>query len=157
MTKRNIQSIIIAIVTLCVSLSAFEIELEAAEVDYQLRTFTVVAEGYIYTDTHINPIYQIIMYDPDTMVMYTYFIEDRSATMSVLYNADGTLKTYSPNTKYVTFTIVEEVQMNRFSQIIMYDPDTMVLYTYLIGTGRYQGAMSIVYNADGTLKTYTPE
>ena len=34
----------------------------------------------------------------------------------------------------------------------MYDPDTMVMYTYL--DGRYAGTITVLYNADGTLKMY---
>ena len=36
----------------------------------------------------------------------------------------------------------------------MYDPDTMVMYSYL--EGRYGGGTTVLYNADGTLKLYSP-
>lgn len=36
------------------------------------------------------------MYDPDTMVMYSYLEDGHAAGLTVMYNADGTLKLYSP-------------------------------------------------------------
>ena len=45
-----------------------------------------------------------IMYDPDTLVMYSVTIGGNGAATTTsplfpLYNADGTLKTYTPNTE----------------------------------------------------------
>lgn len=39
---------------------------------------------------------QYIVYDPDTGVMYIIIRGTYAATMSVLYNADGTPKLYNP-------------------------------------------------------------
>ena len=39
---------------------------------------------------------------------------------------------------------------------IMYDPDTLVMYTVTFGEGRDTSQLTPLYNADGTLKTYTP-
>ena len=153
MAKRNVLAIIIAL-TLCVSLcacTAEETSNMASDTQSKTGTFTVVQEGSAgqYVD-------QTIMYDSDTMVMYIYLDGTHSGTMSVLYNADGTLKLYSPNTKYETFTVVQEGSAGKyFDQTIMYDSDTMVMYIYLDGT--YSGTMSVLYNADGTLKLYSPE
>ena len=153
MEKRNVLAIII-VLALCVSLcacTAEETSNTASDTQSKTVTFTVVQEGSAgqYAD-------QTIMYDPDTMVMYTYLDGRYAGAMSVLYNADGTLKLYSPNTKYVTFTVVQEGSAGQYAdQTIMYDPDTMVVYTYL--DGRYAGTMSVLYNADGTLKLYSPE
>ena len=152
MTKRKLLAMIIAL-ALCVSLCACATQPQSSETDHQSKsgTFTVVAEGN--TGKFSN---QTIMYDPDTMVMYTYLDGSYAGTMSVLYNADGTLKLYSPNTEYVTFTVVAEGNTGKFSnQTIMYDPDTMVMYTYLDGS--YAGTMNVLYNADGTLKLFFPE
>ena len=93
MTKRNLLAMIIAL-ALCVSLCACTAEdTSSNKNDAQSKngTFTVVEEGSAgsYAD-------QTIIYDPDTMVMYTYLDGSYSGTMSVLYNADGTLKLYSP-------------------------------------------------------------
>ena len=106
MTKRKVLAIII-VLTLYVSISACA----SSETDYPSKyvTFTAVAEGDIAKNIDQRIIFnQTIMYDPDTMVMYTYLDGYISGTMSVLYNADGSLKLYSPNTKYVIFTVVAE-------------------------------------------------
>ena len=41
------------------------------------------------------------MYDPDTMVMYTYISKgyDDGVVFNIMYNADGTPKLYSPDTE----------------------------------------------------------
>lgn len=86
MTKRRMLAMIIALV-MCVSLSACSSEKS------EFGTFIVVEEG----TTKGSGVYQYIMYDPDTMVMYSYLKYGRSGGATVLYNADGTLKRYSPN------------------------------------------------------------
>jgi len=45
-------------------------------------------EGYDYNQT--------ILYDPDTLVMYSMISNGRGATITVLYNAEGTPKLYNP-------------------------------------------------------------
>ena len=41
---------------------------------------------------------QTILYDPDTLVMYSMISGGQGAlTITVLYNADGTLKLYNPD------------------------------------------------------------
>ena len=151
MTKRRMLAMIIALV-MCVSLCACSAEEQSkADIDSKTGTFIVVAEGDTgsYTD-------QTIMYDPDTMVMYTHLDGSYSGAMSVIYNSDGTFKLYSPDTEAKTFVVVAEGDTGSYTdQTIMYDPDTMVMYTHLDGS--YSGAMSLIYNADGTLKLYSPE
>ena len=39
---------------------------------------------------------QYILYDPDTHVMYSMIDSDDGMTITVLYNADGSLKVYNP-------------------------------------------------------------
>ena len=92
MTKRNLLAMIIAL-ALCVSLCACTVEDTSSDNDAQSKTgtFTVVEEGKV--GKYAN---QTIMYDSDTMVMYTHLDGSHAGTMSVLYNADGTLKLYSP-------------------------------------------------------------
>lgn len=41
-----------------------------------------------------------------------------------------------------------------FEQYILYDPETFVMYTFI--SGNDEAAMSVLYNADGTPKLYTP-
>ena len=92
MKKRKLLAIIIAL-TLWWLLCSCTTQPQTSETDSQsvAGTFTVVAKGWIG-----NYAYQMIMYDPDTMVMYTYLDGSDAGTISVLYNADGTLKLYSP-------------------------------------------------------------
>ena len=92
MTKRKVLAMIIAL-ALGALLCSCATQPQTSEIDNQstVGTFTVVAEGK--TGTYSS---QTIMYDPDTMVMYTYLNGSYAGTMSVLYNADGTLKLYSP-------------------------------------------------------------
>lgn len=97
-------------------------------------------------------LHQTIMYDPDTMVMYTYLDGYRAGKISEIYNPDGTLKLYSKENTNETFVIVANRRLTiGVRQIIMYDPDTMVMYTWLNET------MCPMYNSDGTLKLYSPE
>ena len=46
-------------------------------------------EGYIYD--------QNILYDPDTFVMYSMISTNNGVAITVMYNADGTLKLYNPD------------------------------------------------------------
>ena len=39
---------------------------------------------------------QFLLYDPDTLVMYVMIYNPSGLSISVLYNADGTLKLYNP-------------------------------------------------------------
>ena len=92
MTKRRMLAMIIALV-MCVSLSACSSEKSDSDVQSESGTFIVVEEGM----TKGSDVYQYIMYDPDTKVMYSYLKKGNSGGTTVLYNADGTLKLYSPN------------------------------------------------------------
>lgn len=83
---------IIALV-MCVSLSACSSEKSDSDVQSEFGTFIVVEKGM----TKGSDVYQYIMYDPDTMVMYSYLEGRYGGGTTVLYNADGTLKLYSPN------------------------------------------------------------
>ena len=45
-------------------------------------------DGYVFD--------QYILYDPDTLVMYVMIHGGKGASMSILYNVDGTPKLYNP-------------------------------------------------------------
>lgn len=80
-----------------VSLSACSGEKsDASDADVQsIRGFILIEKEPIeHTD-----VYQYIMYDPDTMVMYSFLDGYSCGGPTVMYNADGTLKLYSPNTE----------------------------------------------------------
>ena len=91
MTKRKMLAMIIALV-MCVSLLTACCKKSDLDVQSKSGTFILVEEEVIrgsYVD-------QYIMYDPDTMVMYSYLENEHAAGLTVMYNADGTLKLYSP-------------------------------------------------------------
>lgn len=92
MTKRRMLAMIIALV-MCVSLSACSSEKSDSDAQSEFGKFIEVEEGLAKD----SDVYQYIMYDPDTMVMYSYLEGDYGGGTTVLYNADGTLKLYSPN------------------------------------------------------------
>ena len=90
MTKRRMLAMIISLV-MCVSLSACSCGESDSDVQSsKFETFIVVENGTL------GDVYQYIMYDPDTMVMYSYLDGRVGGGLTVMYNADGTLKIYSP-------------------------------------------------------------
>lgn len=91
MTERKLLAITIALVT-CVSLLVCYVGKSDSNVQSKFGRFIVVEEGSIEDE----PVYQYIMYDPDTMVMYSYLDGYKGGGFTVMYNADGTLKIYSP-------------------------------------------------------------
>lgn len=111
MTKRKILVMIITLV-LSVSLCACSTEEQSkqskADIQSQSGIFPVVAESDVGSYD-----FQSIMYDPDTMVMYTYLDGNHTGTMGVIYNADGTLKLYSPNTEARTLEMLKSVLAKR--------------------------------------------
>ena len=94
-------AVIIAIIMsiLLVSCSAESSETSSEEKikEESISGFIVVAEKQI--DLQYGCLWQSIMYDPDTMVMYSFVEQDDEGGFSVMYNADGSLKLYSPDTK----------------------------------------------------------
>ena len=90
MTKRKVLAMIIAL-TLCFSLCACG-PTSTDSTDVSFGNFVVLEKGSIAK----SDVYQYIMYDPDTMVMYTFLDGYRCGGPTVLYNADGTLKIYTP-------------------------------------------------------------
>lgn len=154
MTIRKIVAIIIALmlsVTLCACSTQEESKIPSTSTS-KSKSFIVVAESRV--GSYID---QTIMYDPDTMIMYTYLDGVETGSFSVLYQPDKSFKLYSPNMEVKTFVVVSEESVGSYAtQVILYDPNNMVMYTYLDGTSA--GDMSLIYNdASGTLKLYTPE
>ncbi len=59
-----------------------------------------VPESFILinSNTVTNGIRQYIMYDPETLVMYSlFYVPDNGCSVTVMYNVDGTLKLYAPH------------------------------------------------------------
>lgn len=77
---------------MCVSLLTAWCKKSDLDVQSKFGTFILVEEEGI-RGSYVN---QYIMYDPDTMVMYSYLEHEYAAGLTVMYNADGTLKLYSP-------------------------------------------------------------
>ena len=67
-----------------------EFELVESKVDglVAISRQNEIIEGYGYD--------QVILYDPDTRVMYSMICLGDDITITVLYNADGSLKVYNP-------------------------------------------------------------
>lgn len=154
MTIRKIVAIIIALmlsVTLCACSTQEEPQIPSTPTS-KSKSFIVVAESSV--GSYIE---QTIMYDPDTMIMYTYLDGVETGSFSVLYQPDKSFKLYYPNMDVKTFVVVSEESVGSYAtQVILYDPNNMVMYTYLDGTSA--GDISLIYNdASGTLKLYTPE
>ncbi len=95
MTKRRVLAMIIAL-GMCVSQPACSGEISDSDIDVQSKSgIFIFVEERVIEEACIE---QYIMYDPDTMVMYSYFrTSGGGGGSTVMYNADGTLKLYSPN------------------------------------------------------------
>lgn len=98
MTKLKTLAMYIALV-LFISLLACanEVSDSRAQTNAQpgFETFIVVEKKSIDSYSHTQ---QYIMYDPDTLVMYSYvYTLKKGGGLTVMYNADGTPKLYSPN------------------------------------------------------------
>ena len=77
---------------------------------------------------------QFVMYDPETSVMYMYSWDYISggSTVTAMYNADGSLRTYDTSTKISSLVMVSsgDISDSRYKQFVMYDPETSVMYMY---------------------------
>ena len=97
MTKRRVLAMIIAL-GMCVSQPACSGEISDSDIDVQSKSgIFIFVEERVIEEACIE---QYIMYDPDTMVMYTYISKgyDDGVVFNIMYNADGTPKLYSPYT-----------------------------------------------------------
>lgn len=101
MKKRNALLIIIAMLFVTCFMAgcsaATETDRESEDIikeeeKEEFGTFVVLSKK----DIPNSDITQYIMYDPDTMVMWTFMDGYRCGGPSVIYNADGTLKLYQP-------------------------------------------------------------
>lgn len=98
MTFRKILVITIAIalvVGILVCLSGCSKTTEFEPADSKIGGLVAIAhtedfiDGYSYDQT--------ILYDPETLVMYSMISNSNGITITVLYNADGTPKLHSPD------------------------------------------------------------
>ena len=79
----------------CAATSATTNATNEAETPSGTETFVIVENDNIVN----SGLFHYIMYDPDTMVMYSYLSSGKSGGLTVMYNADGTLKLYEPNSE----------------------------------------------------------
>lgn len=125
MTIRKILAIIIALmlsVTLCSCSPQEEPQIPSTSTS-KSKSFIVVAESSV--GSYIE---QTIMYDPDTMIMYTYLDGVETGSFSVLYQPDKSFKLYSPNMDVKTFVVVSEESVGSYAtQVILYDPNNIHL------------------------------
>ena len=67
---------------------------QSQEVNTESGTFISIKQDYVeFRHTSLT---QFIMYDPVTLVMYTYVEWGDGGGISPMYNPDGTLRLYSP-------------------------------------------------------------
>ena len=100
MTMRRIFASIIVIVlvlgmitcfTGCSSSKTIEFEITDSEIGglVAISRKTDFIDGYNFNQT--------ILYDPETLTMYSLITASEGITITVMYNADGTLKLYNPD------------------------------------------------------------
>lgn len=163
MTTKKILAMIIALlmvvsVAACVETKTSEVCEKQLDVEIKhYGVFNVVEEGYIGS----TGVYQAIMYDRDTKVMYVWLDYRTSMTFSELYNADGSLKIYNSEEKHNKLCLAEEYKYE--TQTVLYDVHTKVMYVlFTWNTGKNsqmrdpEMCLRKLYNADGTLKLYNP-
>ena len=97
MTTRKILAIIIALVLvlgMTVCLSGCSKRKESENIDSKTGGLVAIykQDGFV---KDLNMI-QVILYDPDTSVMYCVIRTSTGTFMTMLYNADGTPKLYNP-------------------------------------------------------------
>ena len=96
MNKRKILAIIIVLI-MCLALSACTCEENTTEEPKKPVPAAFIEITAYRLETTYEMIYQYIFYDPETMVMYSYIEQSDGAAITPMYNADGTLRIYTPN------------------------------------------------------------
>lgn len=113
----------------------------------------------VYSEENLNSRYQhFIMYDPDTLVMYLFSLDYNTnySTITVMYNTDGSIKTYTNSSNLSSLLLVysDSIPNSRYKQFIMYDPETLVMYLFSFDYISGDSAVTVMYNSDGSLRTY---
>ena len=84
------------------------------------------------------------------------------AIMSLMLCACGAYaSTGTGGETFGSFVVLEKLRLGNSNepnmcQYILYDPDTKVMYTF-VGSSGGSGGLSVMYNPDGTIMTYSPE
>lgn len=113
----------------------------------------------VYSEELLDSRYkQFVMYDPETLVMYLYSWDYTTgySTVTVMYNNDGSLRTYDSldNISSLLMVYSEDIPNSRYTQSIMYDPETLVMYLYSLDYISGDSSVTVMYNADGSPRTY---
>ena len=95
--RKKIMAVVVVLSIVC-GMCAFlcscaKTDSEPEKESTQRGIFVVIESGII---EHGGFVMQYIMYDPETMVMYTFLDGDRCGGPTVLLNPDGTPRIYSP-------------------------------------------------------------
>lgn len=97
MATRRILAIIIAlamVLGILVCLSGCSDTEEFELTDNEIGGLVAISKQNNFIDGYVFD--QYILYDPDTLVMYVMIHGGKGASMSILYNVDGTPKLYNP-------------------------------------------------------------
>ena len=98
MTTRRMLAIIIALMVLLgvsICFSSCSIPEDYEERECATKGLVYITRTFQYIDE--KNCYQYFFYDPDTLVIYVCISGPGGSGFSVLYNSDGTPKTYTPN------------------------------------------------------------
>ena len=153
MTAKRILAIIIAL-KITISFSGYGINpFNSTYTDNSKSLIQIFSENI--SDSSYK---QFVMYDPETSVMYMYSWDYISggSTVTAMYNADGSLRTYDASTKINSLVMVSsgDISSSRYKQFVMYDPETLVMYMYSCNYISGSSTVTAMYNADGSLRTY---
>lgn len=158
MTKRRMLAIIIALLVLGFMAIGVEMvwksinnnnnntAIETSTEETGVFSSIIVEDVDMYRQTYI--------YDTETNVEYVYLWHkgsgDTASTM--LYMPDGTPKAYSGKSSKLIFIANETTGM--YTQTLMYDSETLVMYSCSHHKGSGHITIEPLYNTDGTLKLY---
>ena len=150
MTQKRILAIIIALSTLAIALTGCGSSSENYNSDAQatssvFNTLTVETVGSYK---------QTLIYDTETMVEYVYLWHSGSGKTSstMLYMPDGNPKLYSGQNSKLILISTENVGAYKLS--LMYDSETLVMYSCSWHSGSGDTTIQALCNADGNFKLY---
>lgn len=100
---------------------------------------------------------QLIFYDPETLVMYSYFTRVDAEGLIEMHNSDGTLRIYDEESDVKVLTYISQnpvENMNSMKEYVFFDPETLVMYVHYSWIS--DKGLSEMHNSDGSLRTYNP-
>lgn len=99
---------------------------------------------------------QLIFYDPETLVMYSYFTRVSAEGLIEMHNSDGTPRLYDEKSEVEVLTFISKnsVENVNMTEYVFFDPETLVMYVYYSGIS--DKGLSEMHNSDGSLRTYNP-